>query len=458
MTASDKNPLPPVSEDVPMTESAETPEEAAAAANIEQLGASMDQEMSGAKDVMVIDDNDEDEAALKMELEELLDGEEIDATNAENVDNEDDANVDTSAFTLKQHNDPVLNVKLTRDGGKLACAGQDDKMTLWNVFDLQSLKASPENGAYASCEGHTDSVVDCQYNHNDTLVASAGYDSQVIVWDVATGEQKVVLDGPGKEIEWLRWHPKGNVIFAGSADNTAWLWNVDDGTCMNVFSGHADAVNTGLFICNGKLLATGSADESVIIWDVRSARTLHKFSHLGCPVVCMAAERSKGDTFAIGTANGGVHVLHYDKEKGEGKKIAALKKHEDSCEAIAWSYGAPNNDAGAVLATGGLDGTVHLYETKNFSLKTTIKAHDEGITQIMWVPSAKNDRFLLTASLDFTCKLWDVRSGECVKVFNGHSEPVLSVDCHFDESDNDLTVVTSSDDHTVKVWDFKLKW
>ena len=87
------------------------------------------------------DDNDEDEAALKMELEELLDGEEIDAANAENVNDEDeDANVDTSAFTLKQHSDPVLNVKITKDGGKLACAGQDDKMTLWNLFDLQSLK------------------------------------------------------------------------------------------------------------------------------------------------------------------------------------------------------------------------------------------------------------------------------------------------------------------------------
>lgn len=456
---SDNN-LPPVSEDTVMANTdanqAETAEDAAAAANIKQIGASMDEELTNAKDVMVIDDNEEDEAALKMELEELLEGEQIDAANAENAD-KDQENIDTSSFTLVQHTDAALNVKITKDSGKLATAGQDDKMLLWNVFDLQSMKAKSENGAYGICEGHTDSVVDVQFNHNDTMVATAGYDSQVIVWDVETGKQKLVLDGPGKEIEWIKWHPKGNVIFAGSADTTAWLWNVDDGTCMNVFSGHADAVNCGLYLANGKLLCTGSADESVIVWDVRSARTLHKFTHLGCPIVCMAAERAKGETFAIGTAAGAVHVLHYDREAGTGKKIAALKGHEDSCESICWSYGA-NQDAGPVLATGGLDGVVHLYETKNFTLRSSIKAHNEGITQMMWLPSAKNDRFLLTASLDFTCKLWDIRSGECIRVFAGHTEPVLGMDCHFDESDNDLTLVSSSDDNTVKIFDHKIKW
>jgi WD40 repeat protein len=57
---------------------------------------------------------------------------------------------------------------------------------------------------------------------------------KVGVWDSATGHCAHMLEGPGGTIEWLRWHPKGDVILAGSDDFTAWLWNAQTGTCMQV--------------------------------------------------------------------------------------------------------------------------------------------------------------------------------------------------------------------------------
>lgn len=57
---------------------------------------------------------------------------------------------------------------------------------------------------------------------------------KVGIWDSATGHCAHMLEGPGGAIEWLRWHPKGDVILAGSDDFTAWLWNAQTGTCMQV--------------------------------------------------------------------------------------------------------------------------------------------------------------------------------------------------------------------------------
>jgi WD40 repeat protein len=57
---------------------------------------------------------------------------------------------------------------------------------------------------------------------------------KVGIWDSATGHCAHMLDGPGGAIEWLRWHPKGDVILAGSDDFTAWLWNAQTGACMQV--------------------------------------------------------------------------------------------------------------------------------------------------------------------------------------------------------------------------------
>jgi delta 1-pyrroline-5-carboxylate dehydrogenase len=34
------------------------------------------------------------------------------------------------------------------------------------------------------------------------------------------------LEGPAEGIEWLRWHPRGNVILAGSTDGSAWMWSI----------------------------------------------------------------------------------------------------------------------------------------------------------------------------------------------------------------------------------------
>ena len=33
-------------------------------------------------------------------------------------------------------------------------------------------------------------------------------------------------------MEWLAWHPRGDVLLAGSEDFTAWMWNASLGTCM----------------------------------------------------------------------------------------------------------------------------------------------------------------------------------------------------------------------------------
>jgi WD40 repeat protein len=43
-------------------------------------------------------------------------------------------------------------------------------------------------------------------------------DSTVKIWDVKSGTEKITLDGPGDEIRFVDWHPKGNVIAAGLFD------------------------------------------------------------------------------------------------------------------------------------------------------------------------------------------------------------------------------------------------
>lgn len=54
-------------------------------------------------------------------------------------------------------------------------------------------------------------------------------------------------------VQWVKWHPRGHVLLAGSEDVTAWLWNADTAACMAVLSGHSGAVTCGDFTPDGKL-------------------------------------------------------------------------------------------------------------------------------------------------------------------------------------------------------------
>lgn len=51
--------------------------------------------------------------------------------------------------------------------------------------------------------------------------------------------------------QWVKWHPRGHLILAGSEDFTAWLWNANSGACLNVFSGHSGPVTCGDFTPDG---------------------------------------------------------------------------------------------------------------------------------------------------------------------------------------------------------------
>lgn len=54
--------------------------------------------------------------------------------------------------------------------------------------------------------------------------------------------------------QWVRWHPRGHLVLAGSEDSTVWMWNADRASYLNMFSGHGSSVTCGDFTSDGKEL------------------------------------------------------------------------------------------------------------------------------------------------------------------------------------------------------------
>ncbi|CAD7937975.1 unnamed protein product [Amoebophrya sp. A25] len=489
------------------------------------------QEVEGDEDTYVVPDEEEDEEQLRAELERLeaeaggdldmeldfLDEEEMQIGGDDDEEGEDVE--DHAAFTFRGHTDAVLHCCFIDEAAMLTC-GQDDSVHRWSVEALAGTgtSCSSSNSPSSTCAGtpsekgddttekaedqlqktsvstryalksaasnkaHKDSVVGVLLNHDKSLVATLGYDGVANICDMkelsGTKEELLVartLEGPGAEIEFGAWHPKGNVFLAGSGDSTSWMWHAGTGQCMNVYAGHSDAVTCGGFLNNGKSIATGSRDGTVIVFNPKEGRAVEKLlfdssavGGDGSEITCLADTNnlpigdSNGNVFAVGTASGEVFLCNFDFATSSGKVTSKMSPaHDDAVEVVAFQTklgGDWQKEIGLFMASAGLDGRVRLWNLRTGSLRYDLLAHDGGgVTCLKWADSAHGfGAYFVTGSLDWTAKLWSAQSGQCLQQFSGHSDAILSLDIlhpHLTRP-HELLILSASDDATAKLWEW----
>ena len=68
------------------------------------------------------------------------------------------------------------------------------------------------------------------------------------------------------------------------------------------------------------------------------------------------------------------------------------------------------------------------------------------------VALAADGRTIVSGSTDNTIKVWDLKSGDCLRTLGGHSSSVYAVALAVDGR----TIVSGSTDNTIKVWDLNV--
>ena len=138
-----------------------------------------------------------------------------------------------------------------------------------------------------------------------------------------------------------------------------------------------------------------------------------------------------------------------------GKVLAPLNQgritHSDAVEAAAF---CPSN--ASLCASASLDGKAIIWDLNTQANRGCLE-HKDGLTCMAWHPTAP---LVATAGLDSIARVWDARTGSCVRELHGHSKSILNIKFSdvghgFDEdAASNALIVTASEDRSVRAFAF----
>lgn len=213
---------------------------------------------------------------------------------------------------------------------------------------LATLKMSVHTEELAKLKAHRWQVSCLEFRADGFRLATAGWDKEVHVWDMVNLQVVSTLKGLHRApITSLSWQgERGEVLCTGSADHTVALWRPDDGTHLQTIAGHSSWVLGACFSTSGSLLATASWDKSIGIWDAHTGQHINKYSDHTGGVWSVAFHPHSSTVLCSSSEDGSVKVW----DLREGKVTQDLTSgHSDAVYCARWS---PD---GSLIASGSAD-------------------------------------------------------------------------------------------------------
>lgn len=239
--------------------------------------------------------------------------------------------------------------------------------------------------------------------------------------------QTTQLNIDSAEIYTCKFALDGVRALVGLQRNPVGLWDLTTGDLVRTFE-HTGKVWALAWSEDQKTML--SLDGKMRLWDVETGECLREFD--GHHERCLAWSPDQKRSL---TASNDILQLT-DLESGQ--RLFEMKGHNDGI------YCAAFDSVGERALSGSRDGTVRVWDLKTGSCIRVLEAHTYHVHGVAW---AADENHAVSCSLEV--RLWDIENGECLRVFNGHTDTIRTVQWSRDQRQ----LLSAAHDGTARLWD-----
>jgi WD40 repeat protein len=258
----------------------------------------------------------------------------------------------------------------------------DIAFSLVTLAMAHSLQPQP----LAELKGHTALIYHVAFSPDGKLLATAGFDNGVKLWEGSSGKEVRTLTGHTGPVYCVAFHPNGTILASGSLDKTIRLWNIADGKLIREIKGHTDIVDSIAFNKDGKLLASGSSDKTIRLWNPDDGKEVKN----------------------LGAQPGTVYSVAFSPE---GKWLASGGVPEVGAPATAAAQAKASEKKPVEpppLPTG-----VKIWDVAAMKESKSLRGHEGPVTGVLFTPDSTG--LLSIGMMDRTVRLWNVMDGKEMK-------------------------------------------
>lgn len=146
---------------------------------------------------------------------------------------------------------------------RLVSASDDCTMYLWPSLSGNS-GSTPK--PLARLLGHQKQVNHVTFSPSGHLIASAGFDNHIKLWNASDGKFLHTLRGHVGAVYMCCFSPDSRLLVSGSKDTTLKAWDVRTGKLAENLPGHKDEVFAVDWSPDGERVGSGGQDKAVRIW------------------------------------------------------------------------------------------------------------------------------------------------------------------------------------------------